>query len=140
MESMGPEVSQGVIASELLDELRLYMWTPRRPLRLANLVSRRAWGRGVTNELSTMTPYDIPQQWARAFSKIADGVLYRSRFDPGEPARAVAHFGPTGEPRRRVTTGVMIGRELRQRLEDECDITIAAVPRQGELYIVTDPN
>jgi hypothetical protein len=55
--SIGAEIANGAVAQAFLDKRRLYTWTPPDPLRSANLVSRRAVGFGVTNELSTMTLY-----------------------------------------------------------------------------------
>ena len=54
-------------------------------------------GFGVTAELASITPYDLPQQWAAAFARAGyQGVRYRVRHDPGG-SRALALFGPAGE-------------------------------------------
>jgi hypothetical protein len=65
------------------------------PTPIANLAHRRATGYGVTNELSTMTPYRYPQQWATALLEAGFRSLrYRTRFDPGPGARGLAVFAP----------------------------------------------
>lgn len=53
---------------------------------------------GVTRELSTITPYTLPQKWADAFnaSKCA-GIRYQTRFTTGAAPNAVALFGQAGE-------------------------------------------
>jgi hypothetical protein len=60
-------------------------------LRLANLTNRRALGYGVTNELSSMARYRVPQQYAEVFDQTRGqrggrrfhGIRYRTRFAPG---------------------------------------------------------
>ena len=138
LESLGPEIDNGVVASERLDQLKLYQWTPERPLSPADLTSRAAVGFGVTNELSTMTPYDIPQAWAAAFDSDAgyEGVYYRSRFDPSDTERAVAHFGPAGEAQRPKGRGRPVGVRLRARLERECNLRVAPRPSAAEVTTV----
>ncbi|MGD0056211.1 MAG: RES family NAD+ phosphorylase [Acidimicrobiales bacterium] len=139
LESIGAEISNGLISSVYLDTRKLYKWEPEEPLRLADLVSRGVAGRNVTNELSTMTPYDIPQQWAEGLAKNTEGILYRSRFDPGEIARAIAHFGKSGLSSRAIGKGRSIGVGLRRRLESECQIKVAIPPQLSQLTIADDP-
>ncbi|MGH9917852.1 MAG: RES family NAD+ phosphorylase [Nitrososphaerales archaeon] len=134
LESIGPELSNGVVAITFLEQRKLFSWTPRNPLRTADLVSRRAAGFGATNELSTMRPYAVPRSWARAFEGAGfAGVTYRSRFDPGATPRAVAHFGPAGLAKRSSGTGRAIGPDLCTRLESECGIAVARPPRLRDL-------
>ena len=76
----------------MVSRLRL----PRRA-RVADLEATRAADFGVTRELETMVPYDVPQAWARAFAAVdLEGVRYAPRFTTG-PALAVALFGPAGD-------------------------------------------
>ncbi|WP_162248044.1 RES domain-containing protein [Angustibacter sp. Root456] len=68
-----------------------------RALRLANVRTAAAADFGVTRELESMTPYDVPVRWAAAFDAAGfDGVWYGPRFSPGA-AGAVAAFGPAGQ-------------------------------------------
>lgn len=137
LESIGAEISNGVIAQEFLDRRRLFQWTPPGPLRAADLVSRRAVGFNVTNELSTMTPYTVPQTWAGAFDGAGfAAVSYRTRFDTGATSRGVAHFGPAGTAGRKVGPGKPIDDALRQRLERECGVVVAPPPSLSALTVV----
>jgi hypothetical protein len=140
IESIGPEIENGVVSAEYLDSRKLFNFKLSSALRVADLVSRRAVGKGVTNELSTMVPYDIPRAWARKFdeSGIA-GVRYRTRFDTGSVARGLAEFGPAGLGRRGSGRGRRIDEPLRRRLEEECGVVIAPVPSLSELEMAKDP-
>lgn len=86
----GGVVSAQFAADRVVSELRL-----NDAASLADLTSRAAVRFGVSRELSTMTPYAVPQQWARAFATDHDGIEYHSRFTSGD-LRCVAVFGPAG--------------------------------------------
>jgi hypothetical protein len=140
VESIGPELQCGVISDAYLNERALYMWQPTKPLRLADLTSGTALIHGVTNELSTMTPYAVPQQWAAAFTTIAEGVFYRSRFDTRIPERAVAHFGPSGLSPRAKGRQQLVTADIRMRLTDEFGIQIAGPPSLSQLRVASKPS
>ncbi len=112
------------------------------PTPIANLAHRRAAGYGVTNELSTMTPYRCPQQWATALLEAGFwGLRYRSRFDPGPSARGLAVFGPTGLnpwrwPIPDATTPAVT---LRRQLTLNCGITIIETPPLSTLPAAPAP-
>lgn len=135
LETIGPEIRNGVVASAYLDERKLYSAMPRPDMKFANLTSRRAIKFHVTNELSTMTPYAVPQKWAQDLDKIVSGVSYRSRFDLGSSTRAVALFGPAGLSTRASGRGREVSQTLRRRLEKECGIKVAGPPRLSELEV-----
>jgi RES domain len=147
LESIGPELSSGVIASSYLEDRRLYALELSSPLRLADLASRRAIGSGVTDELSTMVPYKIPQAWARKFDETGfEGIRYRTRFDTGERPRGIARFGASGPAKGATRAGKgaaggsrQIDESLRRRLEAECGVTVAGMPALGELEIAKEP-
>jgi hypothetical protein len=70
---------------------------------LANLTSRKAVGFRITNELSDMTPYDIPRAFARLIDaarngrrRVFGGIRFRTRFDTGATTWGVALFGDAG--------------------------------------------
>ena len=87
-----PRVPAALLAGAVVTRLPL-----PAPARLASLRSSRAAGYGVLRELQVMTPYVVPQAWARAFDAAGYGGLsYGPRFTPGR-AGAVALFGPAGE-------------------------------------------
>ncbi len=86
-------------------------------MRTADLLSRRAIGFGVTNELSTMVPYDTPRRWSAALRGSGfDGISYRTRFDTGPTSRGRALFGPAGLARHRIVVRRSIDHEFRLRL------------------------
>ncbi len=99
MEVLGPEITDGEVSEEDLRTRSVFGLDPKLTgsRRIANLVDRRAAGFGVTNELSNMTPYAIPQQWASALYRAGfRGIQYRTRFDPGPATSGLALFGPAG--------------------------------------------
>jgi hypothetical protein len=105
----------------------------------ADTTVRAARGFGVTAELATMTPYDLPQRWAAAFAAAGyQGVRYRVRHDPGG-SRALALFGAAGE-RTRWPRGRRhdVDDALLERLVDETGLRLAAVPDAAELGELLD--
>jgi len=115
---------------------RLSLWYLGLPdqCRAADTTVRASRGFGVTAELASMTPYDLPQRWAAAFARAGyGGVRYRVRHDPGA-SRALALFGPAGE-RTRWPLGrqVPVDDDLLARLGDETGIPVADVPRVTDL-------
>ncbi|MGH3447364.1 MAG: RES family NAD+ phosphorylase [Nocardioidaceae bacterium] len=97
-ERVGPDIAQSrqVAASVLADRVVSTLALPA-PVRAANLESNRAADRyGVTGELSTMTPYDVTQAWARALHQAGfGGVCGRLRFTVSRH-RGLAIFGAAG--------------------------------------------
>lgn len=73
--------------------------TLRVPSRhvLADTCAESAADFGLTRELCTITPYDIPHAWAEAFDAHFDGIRYQTRFTTTATANAAAVFGPAGE-------------------------------------------
>ncbi len=66
-----------------LADRTVWALTYDRPLVNADLTAVAAIGCGVTNELSTMVPYTVPQLWASAVDEYGwDGISYRTRFNP----------------------------------------------------------
>lgn len=71
---------------------------------LANLTSRKALGFRITNELTSMTPYDVPRAFARVLDATRNargrrafgGIRFRTRFDTSSTAHGVAIFGAAG--------------------------------------------
>ncbi len=112
------------------------------PTPIANLAHRRATGYGVTNELSTMTPYRCPQQWTTALLEAGCwGLRYRTRFDPGPSARGLAVFEPTGLnpwtwPVLQTPTPAVT---LRRQLTLNCGITIIDTPPLSTLPAAPAP-
>lgn len=66
--------------------------------RLAAITYKAAGAYGVTQELVTMVPYDLPRRWAGAFrSRRFDGIRHQLRHDPRSRPAGVALFGAAGE-------------------------------------------
>jgi hypothetical protein len=140
IESIGIEIESGVVSSEYLDARRLFTIRLSSPMRVADLVSRAAIGRGVTNELSTMVPYEIPQAWAEKFDNVGlEGIRYRTRFDTGAAPKGLAQFGPKGTGTTAPGRGRRIDASLRQSLEVQCGVKVLPAPSFGELEIAEDP-
>jgi RES domain len=105
----------------------------------ADTTVRAARGFGVTAELATMTPYDMPQRWASAFAAAGyQGVRYRVRHDPGG-SRALALFGLAGE-RRRWPRGRRrdVDDDVLDRLADATGLRIATLPDAADLGELLD--
>lgn len=110
---------------------------------LANLTSRKAVGFRITNELSDMTPYDVP----RAFARLVDaarngsrrafgGIRFRTRFDTGITTRGVALFGDAGLRTGVSATEQEITDELVEALV-ELGLNIDGPPPVSALTVVT---
>src|SRR5262245_48607030 len=105
----------------------------------ADTTVRAARGFGVTAELATVTPYDLPQRWAAAFAAAGyQGVRYRVRHDPGG-SRALALFGAAGE-RKRWPRGRChdVDDEVLVRLADQTGLRIAVIPGAADLGELLD--
>lgn len=106
---------------------------------LADLTHRRAAGFGVTAEIGTVTPYDLPRAWAARLREAGvGGLAYWLRHDPARSG-GVALFGPAGE-RRDWPPGdpEPIGDPLKRRLEAECGLRILSRPRLADLRLADD--
>ncbi|MEI6623680.1 MAG: RES family NAD+ phosphorylase [Actinomycetes bacterium] len=127
LEVIGPEflgrpISRAFLAQRELHQLRI------TPTSLAALSDRSASGFGVSNELTAMTPYAVPQQWATGLdSQGFGGILYRSRFNTAAIPTAIALFGPAGQAKQR---------SVSQGACDSASI-LAALKRAG--HIVDQP-
>lgn len=89
---LGPVSSQWVQTRELRE-----VAPPDPNARLA-ATTRQAAGRyGVTTELVTVVPYDLPRRWAAAFHTHGlGGIRHQLRHDQRARPSGIALFGPTG--------------------------------------------
>lgn len=89
---LGPVSSLWVRARELREV------APPDPNAKLAATTRQAAGRyGVTTELVTVVPYDLPRRWATAFHAHGfDGIRHELRHDQRARPSGVALFGPTG--------------------------------------------
>ncbi len=65
--------------------------------RLAATTRKGAARFGLTTELVTVVPYDLPRRWAGAFHQAGfAGIRHELRHDPRARASGVSLFGPAG--------------------------------------------
>lgn len=104
-------------------------------VRLADLRAAAAADFGVTRELESMTPYDVPLAWAAAFDAAGvDGVRYGPRFSPG-PASALAIFGHAGVDERRPVDPEPVPATAVPGVPTSVD-----VPRRRDLAVIAPPG
>lgn len=138
-ERVGPDlavhgrVAASVLAGRVVSRLRL-----TGDVRAANLTSDRASDEyGVTAELSTMTPYAVPQAWADVLHRAGMGGIYgRVRFTVTEH-RALAVFGRAGERDDWPTDPDPT--PARTVAEDETRITVVDPPDDDQVTILDAP-
>jgi len=144
IEVLGPEIAGGSVHEEDLRSRSVFGLDPMltTPYRVANLVDRRAAGFGVTNELSMMTPYDLPQQWASALFRAGlQGIQYRCRFDPGPIAAGLALFDRSGQNSKNwPTSGKRSAWSLRKRLFTEYGVRTIQTPSIRDLPAARPPK
>lgn len=98
-ERLGPDLARHrAVAESILAGRSISALILPADLRAANLDANRAADQyGITGELTTMTPYDVPRAWARTLHQADfDAIKGRLRFALGR-ARGLALFGTAGE-------------------------------------------
>jgi hypothetical protein len=135
LEVIGPNVREGVVSQEFIEQRVLYTLELREPASLAMLANRAAAGFGLTHEIHTITPYDLPQAWARHLRKAGfDGLRYSVRHDPAPNDDGIALFGEAGEATdRRHSPPSQIGSSILQQLEQHYRIRVAPIPAKEDL-------
>ncbi len=137
IEVLGPEIAGGAVHEEDLRDRSVFGLDPQLTARyrVANLVDRRAAGFGVKNELSDMTPYGTPQQWASALYRAGfRGIKYRTRFDPGPRAGGLALFDRAGlDPQNWPVSGRLSAWSLRARLLKDFGVRVIPTPSIKDL-------
>jgi hypothetical protein len=140
LELLGPDLlpGSGAPASLLQGRHLRTLHVPRRQ-RLADALAEKAvaW---VTSELWTITPYALPQAWARALHQNGyEGLRYAGRHRTARRPFAVALFGRAGERRAwRAGRRVDIGVDHRHRLAARCGVVVFDVPAEDELVFETE--
>jgi len=116
-ETLGPEYdASDLLPASFFGDRRIWKLVPKKPWegRIANLRTNWWSGFGLTNELFSITPYDIPQAWARSLRKITfDGLCVALRHLPDPSQYGLAIFGRQG----------MASADVRFTIEDSTDIT-----------------
>jgi len=87
----------GVISEDFAVTRQLSTLAVPHPHRVADTCADAAADYGPTRELSSMTPYAVPQEWAAGFDAAFAGLRYRTRFTTGPNPNAVALFREAGE-------------------------------------------
>lgn len=142
LETLGPQLLPGGLAPASLLHGRLLraIRVPHRQ-RLANCLAQRA-SKWVTAEISTLTPYNLPQAWAKAFHGAGfKGVRYTPRHSTSRRIYSIAVFGPAGE--RRDWPGgraLPLGAPQLRRLREHSGITIFTTPFADELAFAKLPE
>lgn len=133
LEVIGP----GPVTHEFVASRRLRRLFVPQPWRVADACARRASQYGVTAEIGSILPYDLPQAWARCLEQAGfGGITYWLRHDPAR-SRGYAFFGKAGgRPRWRRGRERMIAGSLMKRLQYEHGITILHLPRSSQLRFV----
>lgn len=90
-------VRVGFVPAEELETVVVSRLSVPAGRRLADCCDPRAANHGLTREIATIVPYDLPQRWARAWSTAGyGGVRYEARFSTAARPNAVALFGTAG--------------------------------------------
>jgi len=136
LEVIGPD--PGLIPLELLTQRRLRTLHVPRHMVLADATDRRARDFGVTGEIGSIVPYELPQAWAASLRAAGfGGIVYWLRHDPAR-ARGVALFGPQGARRSwRRGRARPIDDSLLRRLAAETGLEIARIPAAAELDLAS---
>lgn len=89
----------GPVSTIWVHDRELREVSPPDPAARLAATTRKAAGRyGVTTELVTIVPYDLPRQWAAAFRAYGfDGIRHQLRHDQRARPSGVALFGPAGD-------------------------------------------
>ncbi|MGH8776824.1 MAG: RES domain-containing protein [Jiangellaceae bacterium] len=88
----------GPVTTDWVQDRELREVRPPNPDARVAATSRKAAGRyGVTTELVTVLPYDLPRRWATAFrAHEFDGIRHQLRHDQRARPSGIALFGAAG--------------------------------------------
>lgn len=88
----------GPVSAEWVAGRELRVVAPPDPAaRLAATTRRQAGAYGVTAEIATVVPYDVPQRWAAAFrAHRFDGIRHQLRHDQRARPSGASLFGTAG--------------------------------------------
>lgn len=124
----------GPVTPGWLADRELRRVAPAEPgLRLAATTHRAAGSFGVTTELATLLPYDLPRRWAAAFRAHGfAGIRHELRHDQRARPSGVALFG---------RAGASLGNDgerlrLTPAMATECGVQVIPPPRAAELTLL----
>lgn len=135
-EIIGPDfIHAGFITAEFIAQRSISGVTMPRSILAAQLTAGEAFTYRVSNELSTVSDYRIPQQWAAAFHRAGfNGIWYQPRFSSGK-GRALAVFGDAG-PFPVTVTHVLT---LRTVIQDIVGLKILQTQDRDGYQILNEP-
>jgi len=139
LETVGPERRGGAVSARFFEDRRIRRLHLPRSRSVADLRSRKAVGYGVTAEIGTIVPYELPQSWARKLHEAgAEGLGYWLRHDPAR-SEGYSLFDRHGE-RRHWKRGRerAISRKLLRELHEECGIEVLEIPRSDQLTVLDE--
>jgi hypothetical protein len=139
LEVVGADRMGGILPREFLEVRRLLELRLPREHSLSDLTVRKASRFGITAEIGTLVPYELPQRWAAKLRQAgSEGMVYRVRHDPAG-AEGFALFGSHGE-RMDWKQGREhpISERLIRRLGDETGLSVVPIPRSNQLRILEE--
>lgn len=123
-ERLGRRLSAGPVPAAVADQMLVSR--VRLRARVADFTEREAEGFGITREIGTITPYDLPQRWAAALHRAGHrGLRYWPRFAIALDDLSVALFASAGSGTRRGDPGPFTGRDALRA----SGISVLGVPR-----------
>jgi hypothetical protein len=136
-ERLGPQlVGLGFVPAEEMAGVVVSRLSAPAGQRLADCCDPQAANYGLTREVATVVPYDLPQQWARAWSAAGyGGVRYEARFATGSRPNSVALFGATGVADWPTDPRPNSG----QQVALDAGLQVLAMPRSSRLRILPPP-
>ncbi|MEU0726209.1 hypothetical protein [Streptomyces sp. NPDC006140] len=125
-----------MLYEEFVQQREMHEYRLPNPLHVATLEAEEVFRYRITNELTVMTPYDIPREYAEVLDGAAtngqrcfNGIMYRARFDPRLQPRALALFDEEGEKDWVSCTPNDLNRSLIDQLKNMgIDIEVADIP------------
>lgn len=123
-ERLGRRLSAGPVPAAVADQMLVSR--VRLRARVADFTDPAAGRFGITREIGTITPYDLPQRWARALHGAGHrGLRYWPRFALAAEDLSVALFAAGGAGTRRGDPGPFTGRDALRA----AGISVLGVPR-----------
>lgn len=123
-ERLGRRLAAGPVPAAVADQMLVSR--VRLRARVADFTDRAAERFGVTREIGTLTPYDLPQRWAAALHNAGHrGLRYWPRFAIAPEDLSVALFANAGAGTRRGDPGPFTGRDALRA----AGIPVLGVPR-----------
>jgi hypothetical protein len=125
----------GPVTPAWIAERELRHVSPPDPrARLAATTRKAAGAYGLTNELTTLLPYDLPREWAAAFRAHGfGGIRHILRHDPRARPGGISWFGRVGDdPGRERSREPLSAAAVRA-----AGVQVLDVPHSSALRVVT---